>query len=340
MKKTFTTILGLAMFAFLLLPAGASAVTVTPPQFPDFLLNPGDSAVGVIGVTNEGSTTEVFYPVKMNFSADQLEGGTPQFYSPDEDRMGQGLAQWITVSAEPIVLEPGERTDVTFVINVPEENVQPGGHYGAIMISSSPPDEEGGMVGVASQLATLIMVRVSGDVREVGSISEFSFKEPKVWYNHLPIDFILRFENAGNTHLRPTGNLIVTNWLGNKTTSIKVNEDFKSVLPMSVRKYEFGWHKGPLNDEMSGLNREWHNFGLGKYKAQLILNYGSTNQIIVDEREFYVWPWRLMILAGIGLLTILVLLTIMKHSYDKSLMRKYEKMQLKAEKRKSGEVKK
>jgi hypothetical protein len=270
----------------------------------------------------------------MNFGADTAEAGTPQFYPPDEDRMGQGLAQWITVDPAPIVLEAGERYDLKFSINVPEQNVQPGGHYGAIMISSAPPDPESGNVGIASQLATIMLVRVSGEVNEVGSIAEFKFKDPKVWYNHLPIDFLLRFENAGNTHLRPTGNLVITNWLGKRSESVKVNKDYKSVLPMSIRRYEFGWHKGPLHNDMSGLQKEWYNFGLGKYTAQLILNYGATNQIIVDERKFYVWPWRLMTLTGVGLVVILIFLTFMKHIYDKSLMKKFEKIQKKAESKK------
>ncbi len=329
MKRTFTTLFGLAMFALLLLPVGADAVTVSPPQF-DFDLNPGDSAVGIISVRNEGNGAETFYPVKMNFGADPEEAGTPQFYPADEDRMGQGLAKWIEVSPDPIVLGPGERTDVQFTINVPEQNAEPGGHYGAIMISSSPPDPESGTVGVASQLATIILVRISGDIKEIGSIQEFSFKDPQVWYNYLPIDFVLRFENAGNVHLRPTGNLLITDWIGRQVENVKVNPDFKSVLPMSIRKYEFGWHKGPNREDMTGLGKEWNNFGLGKYKAQLILNYGSNNQVIVDEREFYVWPWRLMTICGVGLLILLILLTIFKHFYDKSVMKKFERMQAKA----------
>ncbi|MEA3249303.1 MAG: hypothetical protein U9Q03_03020 [Patescibacteria group bacterium] len=333
MKRAFTTILGFALFVILLLPSGADAITVSPPNF-DYSLNPGDSVLDVIKIRNEGSGTEVFYPVLMNFGADQDEAGTPQFYSPDEDRMGQGLAQWITVDPAPIVLEAGERTDVKFSINVPEENVQPGGHYGAIMISSAPADPESGTVGVASQLATIILVRISGEVNEVGSIAEFGFSDPQIWYNHLPIDFFMRFENAGNTHLRPTGNLIITDWLGRKVETLKVNSpEYKSVLPMSIRKFGFGWHKGPLNDEMSGLRKEWHNFGLGKYKAQLIINYGLNNQIIIDEREFFVWPWRLMTAAGVGLLVLLILLTFFKHFYDKSVMKKYERMQKKARKK-------
>jgi hypothetical protein len=331
MKRIFSAILGMTALVLMLLPGSANAITVSPPQF-DYTLNPGDSVLGVINLRNEGDGVETFYPVVMNFGADTEEKGAPQFYSATEDRMGQGLAQWVTVDSSPITLGPGERTDVEFSINVPAENVQPGGHYGAVLISSTPPDPDKGTVGVASQLASIILVRINGEVTEIGALEEFGFLDPQVWYNHLPIDFFMRFENAGNTHLRPTGNLLIYDWMGRKVESIGLNEEYKSVLPMSIRRYEFGWHKGPYNEDMTGLQKEWYNFGLGKYKAQLLVNYGLNNQVIVEEREFYVWPWRLMTIAGVGLLVLLILLTIFKVIYDRSLIKKYE--QKKTRKRK------
>jgi hypothetical protein len=248
--------------------------------------------------------------------------------------MGQGLAQWISVDPSPITIPAGGRANVQFSINIPEgDDATPGGHYGAIMMSTSPGEDIQRGVGVSSQVASILLVRISGEVREVGGVAEFSFKDPQVWYNHLPIDFILRFENNGNVHLRPTGNLIVTNWYGRRVANIKVNEDFKSVLPMSIRRYEFGWRKQADRDmeRLSPLEKEFYNFAIGKYKVELLLNYGSTNQVLVQEKEFFVWPWRLMIIFGVGVLILLIGAWFGKRSYDKSLMRRFEKMKRKDE---------
>ncbi|MFC1638692.1 hypothetical protein ACFL26_00270 [Patescibacteria group bacterium] len=325
MKKPLLTLFGLGIAAVLLLPQGADALTVSPPYF-DYSLNPGDTVLDVIKIYNESNSTETFYPIIMNFGSDESEGGTPQFYPPQEDRMGTGLADWITVSTEPITVGPEERANLQFAINVPADDVQPGGHYGSILLSTSPPVTDGVGVGVASQLATIILVRVAGEVREIGSIAEFGFKDPAVWYNYLPVDFFLRFENSGNTHLRPTGNLLIEDMWGRRAATVKVNSDFKSVLPMSIRRYEFGWQKSEPQEGWSELKSEWKNFALGKHKATLILNYGSTNQVVTAEREFYVWPWRLMTIFGIGIILLLIMLTVAKRQYDKSLIRKFEKM--------------
>ncbi|MFH1047014.1 MAG: hypothetical protein V1738_01825 [Patescibacteria group bacterium] len=320
--------LGISLFALMLLPKGADALTLSPPYF-DYSLNPGDTILDVIKLYNEGTMPETFYPVVMNFGADTNESGSPQFYPASENRMGQGLADWISVDPSPITVPPGGRANVQFSINVPKDNPEPGGHYGSIMMSTSAPDASGNNgVGVASQLASIMLVRVSGEVREVGGIAEFGFVNPQVWYNHLPIDFMLRFENSGNVHLRPTGNLIIKNWYGGTAANLKVNPDFKSVLPMSVRKYTFGWTKAGESEmqALSPIARELKNFGLGKYKAQLIINYGSTNQILTMEKVFYVWPWRLLSIFGVGLLVLFIVFWFVKRSYDKSLLRKFERM--------------
>jgi len=330
MRKILTTLFGLGLFAVLLLPRGASALTVSPPYF-DFALNPGDTVLDVIKVYNESDAeTVTYYPVLLNFTADEAEGGSPEFYPADEDPMGTALAPWITVTdTGPITLGPKERANIQFAINIPTDRVQPGGHYGALLLSNEPPDPEGGTVGIASQVGVLILLRVSGEVREVGRIAEFGFRDPQVWYNYLPVDFFLRFENAGNTHLRPTGNLFIENWYGRQVAALKVNESFGSVLPNSIRRFTFGWQNFDLDKGVSELLKEWRNFALGKYKATLVLNYGFSNSVITDERVFYVWPWRLMTVFGVGVIAALILLTLLKHAYDISVIRSYEKRQKK-----------
>ncbi len=339
MKKTIlSTLLGIAILAVILLPRGADALTLSPPYF-DYSLNPGDTVLDVIKLFNEGRATETYYPIVMNFSADDDEAGAPQFYAPEEDRMGQGLADWIQVDPSPIVIPAGGRANVQFSINVPKDDATPGGHYGAILLSTAPPADMERGIGVSQQLASIMLVRVSGEVQEVGGIAEFGFKNPQVWYNHTPIEFFLRFENSGNVHLRPTGNLIIKNWLNQNTESIKVNPEFKSVLPMSIRRYEFAWGNTDKKRlaNMSPIEREIKNFGLGKYSVQLIINYGSTNQVLVREKTFYVWPWRLMVFFGVGLLVLLVIAWILKRAYDKSLLRKFEKMKKEMEKKPAAE---
>ncbi|MFH2063558.1 MAG: hypothetical protein ABIJ46_05450 [bacterium] len=312
---------------FLLIPARpVSALTISPPSF-DYSLDAGDTALGVLRVFNETQFTETFYPSVMNFGANSDENGTPQFYPADEDRMGQGLAEWISVDTTKIELAPGERYNLPFSINVPENNPRPGGHYGAIILASSPPVQGNVAVGISSKLASIILVRIAGDVKEIGSIAEFGFTNPKSWYNYPPIEMFLRFENAGNVHLRPTGNLIITNWYGHRVANIELNSEFKSVLPLSVRRFDLVWGDESNSDGLSQLDREIRNFAIGKYTVRLIVNYGTSNQILTAERVFYVWPWRLMLIGGLGFVLALMVLIWIKRTYDRSLIRRFSRKQ-------------
>lgn len=328
----FRTILAGSLFALavLFVPAfGASAITISPP-FYETTLDPGNTEFGAIKLFNEDTQPITLYPVAQNFTYKEGdEEGTPDFYPATEDPMGQAMASWLVFDKQPIVIEPNGRASLQYAINVPSERVQPGGHYGAIIFSTQPPTPQGGTVGVGQQIASLIFVRIGGDLKEVGSIAEFGFKQKKLSYNHLPVDFFVRFENAGNVHLRPTGNLFIKSWYGRQVASIRVNDGFASTLPNSIRRYEFGWHKGGPTAEnpgfIQGLNDEWNNFAIGTYKAQLVLTYGSQNQVVVEEREFTVWPWRLMVVGGLCALIVLVVLVLMMKSYNKSVIRRYER---------------
>lgn len=328
MKTRLTTYLGLAasaLFLTLLPTLGAQAITISPPYY-DYHLNPGDTVLDVIKVYNEDPFPLTFHPQLQNFSFKKgEEGGTPLFYPADQNPDGTALAPWITVSSTAtITLQPGERANVPFAINVPKENAQPGSHFGAIMLASGAEGAEDGSIGISTKLGSLVFVTVSGDVKEQARIAEFGFKNPKLWYNYLPVDFFLRFEDYGNTHLRPTGNLFIKDWMGRQVAAIKVNPEFSSVLPNSIRRYEFGW-KNPVSDpSWSELQKEWHNFAFGKYKATLVLNYGQANQVLSDEREFTVWPWRLLSILCAAVIFILLLVTLLMRVYNKAVIRKYE----------------
>lgn len=331
MKKFIAKILGSTALAFVALVVpfvAAQAATISPPYF-DYSINPGDTILDVIKIYNENTQNPLtIYPVVQNFTYKEgTEEGTPAFYPAAEDPTGTALAKWITVDTKPIVVGPGQRANLPFSLSVPQ-NAQPGGHFGAILLSTTPPAAEGGTVGITSQIASLILVRVSGDVKDLARVAEFGFKEQKLWYNYLPVDFFVRFENDGNTHLRPAGNLFIKNWYGRQVAAIKVNEGFGSVLPKSIRRFEFGWKNVPnppgKGDLMTELKKEWNNFALGKYTATLVLNYGASNQLLSEERVFYVWPWRLLTILGAAVIIVLLLVTLLMRAYNKAVIRKYE----------------
>ena len=327
MKRIFLSF-GIGLALFLLAPS-AQALTVSPVT-KEYHVNPGDTVIDVIQMTNEATDAKSIYPLVENFTA-EAETGMAVFYPADEDPYGTAMAKWIDVVGEgkPLDMQPGDRANIPFTINIPND-ATPGGHFASVILSSVPPgfDMDGTGLSTKSQIAVTLFIRVSGAVKEAGGLAEFGFENPQVWYNYLPIDFYTRFENSGNVHLRPVGNLFIKNWLGRQVASIEANEGFKAIFPMSIRRFVFGWHKEKgdrLPDDASELKKEWHNFGFGKYEATLVLAYGSDNKLVTDSRVFYVWPWRLMILFGAALLLLIAILTLISQMQRRRLTRKIEK---------------
>lgn len=324
MRKIFLSF-GIGLF-FLLMAPGADALTVSPVTR-EYHVNPGDTVIDVIQITNEATDGKTIYPQVENFTA-KAETGAADFYPADEDPYGTALATWVEVVGEDRALDmqPGDRANIPFTINIPED-ATPGGHFGAIILSSVPPgvELEGSGLSTKSQIAVTIFIRVSGQVKESGGLAEFGFVDPQVWYNYLPVDFFVRFENFGNVHLRPVGNLFIKNWLGRQVASIEANEGYKAILPMSIRRFVFGWQKKDLPENASELEKEWHNFGIGKYEATLVLAYGSDNKLVTDVRTFYVWPWRLIIIFAGGLLFLIAVFILLGQIQRRNLERKLEK---------------
>lgn len=308
--------------------AGAHALTVSPPYF-DFSAASGDAVLDVIRLYNEGSEPITVYPSVADFTANDAEDGTPRLFQPTDGGDSTGLARWISVSSEPVTIEPGQRGNVEFSINVPRDNAQPGGHYGAIVLSEAPP-AGGGDISIASQIGALILLRVDGEISEMASVAEFGFAKKALWYEHLPVDFFLRFENYGNTHLRPSGTLVIENWYGSKVAKIPVNDDMGGVLPRSIRKFDFGWRKSVSDGTEPGIVREWKNFAIGKYTATLVVSYGLENKLLSETRTFLVWPWRLMTAFGIALVLLLISLAYGIRVYNKSIIRRYENAKVKS----------
>jgi len=330
MKKFLGIFFALAL-AVALAPVGVHAMAISPPFFDLSVpaIEPGAAYMETINLYNELDTPVTLYVSSTNFTSKGDESGGPEFYSADEYPFGTAMAEWVSFDTKPIVMEPQSRFSLPITVNVPL-NAQPGSHFGAVIFGTAPPDEQAGAVAVNPEVGVLLLVRVAGEVHEQANIAEFGFTDPQVWYNRLPVGFFVRFENTGNAHLRPTGNLFIHDFLGRQVATIPVNADFRTALPLSIRRFEFGWIKSEVKDSDNALVKEWKNFALGKYTATLVLSYGQeTNKIISDSRVFYVWPWRLMSVVGGGFLVLILLLVGWLKLYKRAIIKRYQKQQAK-----------
>lgn len=284
---TFGALIVVSMCVYLagIVPAFAQdslSVTVTPPLF-QLTVAPGESWTSSVKVVNNNGYAVTYGPQVVDFEA-QGEGGQGSFVPliqtfENEPIRGDSLGAWIEISKEPITIEAGESGEIEFTVRVPE-NADPGGHYAAIMIGPySESAQEGSHMKVSSFVTSLLFVRIKGEIVESGRIREFTtalsvYQKPEA-------NFVLRFENTGNTHLRPQGSITLYNMWGKERGQVLINEksNFGNVLPRSVRKFEFAW---------SG---EENLFEIGRYSALVTLAYGDDGrQSTTAKTYFWVVP--------------------------------------------------
>lgn len=299
------------------------ALSLVPPSL-EFRVGPGEVVTDQIKLYNEEEQTLTVTSSTANFGA-KNETGQPVFYfdAPTAD-----LSSWIKLEAAPLTIKPGDRVTVPFTISVPK-NAEPGGHYAGIFFDSGAPTS--GQVGIQSKLGALVILSVTGDIRESATLAEIGIANGQTKFSRLPTSFFARVQNNGNVHLRPAGNITVTNMFGKKTAIIPVNEAKGAVLPASTRRFEETWTKN--NDGVSSggfwseIRAEWRNFALGSYTATYALTYGQTAQNLTGSLSFTVFPWRLLLVELLVLAVVVTLLVIGIRRYNRAIIRRAQSKQ-------------
>ncbi len=259
------------------------SVTVTPPLF-QLTIGPGEFWSSSLKIVNSNAYDVTYYAQAVDFSAEGEAGQSKLVPLLDDagerERSTYSLGSWIEISPDPIVVKKGSSLSVPFSVRIPEY-AEPGGHYAAILVGTQPPDGSpgGSVVKVSSYVSSLLLVRVKGEIVERGRIREFI--STKTWYDTAQASMSLRFENMGNTHVRPQGEITVFNMWGKERGHLPINQEqgFGQVLPQSVRKFDFVW-KG-----------DGTSFDIGRYSAVATLAFGQeAKQNVTATTYFWIVP--------------------------------------------------
>jgi hypothetical protein len=273
-------------------------LSVTPTLF-NMTANPGQEWVSTVKVINSNPYELSVYADVVNFEA-QGESGKGKFIPVfDGETTNQALAEWVTLERKEVVIAPEQTIEIPFRIRVPED-AAPGGHFGAILIGTKSLDTGSGQTVVeTSQIVTsLVFLRVTGDIVEDGAIREF--RSTKYLSERPKMDFELRFQNNGNVHILPQGDIRIFNMWGEERGVIPVNKQtlFGYVLPGDIRKYTFSW---------SG---EWSIADIGRYTAVATLAYGEDGRQFADsETVFWILPWKIAAVVIMTIIAFVMLVT-------------------------------
>lgn len=250
-----------------------NGLAVSPPTF-EISGNPGNTITNTVRLENMKATPVRLAVDKRNFSAIGEEGAIGL-----TDETGTfSLASWISVDPADVVIAPKSTKTFTFTIKIPL-NAEPGGHFGSLVFRSVPDDNlVGSGATVAQEIGSLILLRLSGATTESAQVE--SFATTQSFYEYGPVTFETRVKNLGNVHTKPSGNVTITNLLGQNVGTVKM--EGKNVLPGAIRKIDGTW------------DTKWR---FGQYTATSVLIYGVNNTQLANVTTFIVFPYRVTIVA-------------------------------------------
>lgn len=254
--------------------------------------------------------TDLLYTVSVDDFNSSDETGSPHIILNSELPETASVMTWVSTIPD-FILKSRESKKIDAQITIPG-NAEPGGHYGVIRFSGSAPEIESTGVGLSASAGVLILIRVDGTISETASLVSFysaNGDKQSSFFENGPINLVARIKNDGNVHVKPSGDIEIRDIFGNLTATFPVNrqEPKSNVLPNSIRRFEVS------------LNKSWM---VGPYTANLTLGYGTTGQAITSTINFWVIPYRIILVGLMALATLIFILRRLLKVYNRRIIEK------------------
>ncbi len=294
-------LLTLAVLTISFLPAltlaqtNSAGVGINPAVIdPAEQFSPGDTMQFKVTVSNLSGADQTYYLSKRDIVG-QADGGVPIFAEPGGEITGYELTQWIALESEELFIPAGGEREMAFTMTVPE-TAAPGSHFGSVIVTVEPPEIRSSGASIGYEVANIIHIRIAGEVKEEARIRQFA--TDKYIYGTTKVEFSTRIENEGNTLIKPTGPLEVTNMFGKRVALLTFNESQAGVFPKTARSngqrdFTLLWE-----DEAPGF---------GRYEALLSAVYGEEGsmQTMSSTVTFWILPMNIVLPAVIALSVLL-----------------------------------
>lgn len=275
----------------------------------ELALNPGDSVVRNITITNRIGKDSKFKVEVEDFGPSDQTGELTKLYGSD---MGPySLKKYLVPEISEFSLKQGEQISIAIAVSIPAD-APAGGLYGCALISNIPEVPSGevnkiqGQVGLASRLGVLFFVKVNGETVESGNLT--SFKSLKSFYTTAPVKLQYAFNNDGNIYLTPQSTIVIKNMFNKNVGEVKTEPFF--VLPKFERTITEGWST---------------KFMLGRYTATINLNRGYGDKIDTKTINFWVVPTPVIGIVALVIL-VLILIVIWERRKKKKISKKTKKV--------------
>lgn len=280
-------------------------LTVSPYEENLYLAVGSKTQTQILIRNNEAQTVEV----KVSY-ADFKAGsqpGVPLYFNATGLSKQDDPSVWLNSQTSFAIASHATYT-LSVNILVPD-GVTPGGHYAAVVLQQIISDgQKEGNLGISGKIAIPYLIAVSGDYRDIESVSSITLHPSSVSLLSLPLVgttclnagdckmvVTTDLKNSGDIHDLPIGTVDVYDMLGNKVQSVPFNPDKGFILPGSERIFT------TILDlkKLGGL------LGEGNYTVRVALSYNGRS--LISEKSFTSVNWGpIIVIAVIGILVLVL----------------------------------
>jgi hypothetical protein len=182
-----------------------------------FDASPGESQNFTLVIKNIASSDQ-----EITFEAsDYSIGNNNEISFVAGENEASGLKNWLSSDIPLLTLNPGEEREVSFTLKIPA-NAAPGSHYGAVLAKTKAQTQETSGPQISGRVAAHMLVNVKGELNGGGKIDYFY--APLI--SGKTADISATFENTGNVHYIPHGEIIVKNLITKKVQNSALDKHF------------------------------------------------------------------------------------------------------------------
>jgi len=304
----FFFVLGFTLYASRV-SAQAEIPLIVGPARQEVFVDPGDSEIVEVRFYNQSELPLNGIVRAADFVVLDKDGGPRIIDDPALASPKYSGSAWINMPFDQITIAPGGKVAVPISISVPA-NAKPGGRYVAVFFEVGgqiPDSSQKAGLGVASRIASLLSIRVNGDITENAIVTRF-FAPSVIEFG--PVSVETEIFNRGDYHITPQGVITMSNMFGGLVDQVSLEK--RNIFPDNSIVYE------------NQIGNKWH---LGRYKLSLSGSYGEQGKVL--DAITYVWiiPWRLIAVAILTIIIIWALVSRLVHSQEKHVEKLEEELE-------------
>lgn len=277
-----------------------SGITLTPATVEEDGVR-GETKTFTLTIGNQTSEEQTYRIYGKNIEGAD-DGATPIF-ADDGEPTPYAMTDWMRLPTTPIVVGAGSTTDFAVTVEIPN-SASSGSYMAGIFISPSTGTTTEDGVGSSSpryELVSIVNIEVQGDALYEARIRSFS--ADRLLYNKKDVVFTIEIENQGNTLIRPSGTITISNIFGTKEETFLINEVHAGIFPETTREFDFHF-----------TSNRWE---FGKHTAMVALAYETAEGVETIDATliFWVFPIKVMVLLGVLGATVILVGYVLKHYY-------------------------